>query len=159
MQGQRRRMRIIAARADGDDAMVRGQHVAVAGQDQRIGLVGHDHHGLELAQIPISAPVLGQFDGGAHQLVGILLELAFEPLEQGEGIGGGAGKAAYHRAIGQPTHLLGAMLHDRLAHGDLAVASHHHLVALAHGNDRGPVPAGKIAIAHWGRYSELLADI
>ena len=60
-------------------------------------LVGDRHHRLEPAQIAVGAPVLGELDAGAGQLPGILLELGFEPLEQGEGVGGGAGKAGDHR--------------------------------------------------------------
>ena len=88
-----------------DDAVVGLEHVAGAGQHQRVRLVGDDHHRLEPAQIAVGAPVLGELDGGAHQLVGILLELGFEPLEQGEGIGGGAGEAGDHLAAGEPADL------------------------------------------------------
>ena len=88
--------RVIAARADGHHAMLRLQHVAGAGQRQRDVLVGDEHHRLEPAQVAVGAPVLGELDGGAHQLVGILLELGLEPLEQREGIGGGAGEAGDH---------------------------------------------------------------
>ncbi len=52
------------------------QHVAGAGQDQRDVLVGHDHHGLQPAQVAVGAPVLGEFDRGPGQLPRILLELA-----------------------------------------------------------------------------------
>ena len=45
----------------------------------------------------------------------ILLELALEPLEQGEGIGGGAGKPGDHAAIAQPADLLALRLDDGLA--------------------------------------------
>ena len=78
-------------------------------------LVGDDHHRLEPAQIAVGAPVLGELDGGAHQLVGILLELGLEPLEQGEGVGGGAGKAADHLAAGEAPDLLGGVLHHGVA--------------------------------------------
>ena len=51
------------------------------------------HHRFEPAQVAVGAPVLGQLDAGPRQLAGILLELALEPLEQREGVGGGAGEA------------------------------------------------------------------
>src|SRR5471030_2770424 len=45
-QRTRGRQRIVAARADGDEAAFRLQHVAGARQKQRYVLVGHRHHGL-----------------------------------------------------------------------------------------------------------------
>ena len=62
-------------------------------------LVGDDHQRFEVAQIFVGPPVLGELDRGAHQLAVILLELPFQPLEQGEGVGGRAGEAADHRAV------------------------------------------------------------
>ncbi len=70
-------------------------------------LVGDQHHRLEPAQIAVGAPVLGELDAGPRQLAGILLELALEPLEQREGVGGGAGKAGDDAALAERAHLLG----------------------------------------------------
>jgi hypothetical protein len=92
---------IVAARADGHHAMLRLQHVAGAGQRQRDVLVGHQHHRFQPAQIAVGAPVLGEFDAGARQLVGILFELGFQPLEQREGVGGGAGEACNDIALAE----------------------------------------------------------
>ena len=74
------------------------QHVAGSGQHQGRRRIGDDHHGFEAAQEAVGPPVLGEFDGGARQLAGVLLELGFEALEQGKGVGGRAGKAADHVA-------------------------------------------------------------
>ena len=93
----RRGQREIAARADRGDARGGLEHVAIAGEDQGHVLVGDDHHRLEVAQIFVGPPVLGELDRGAHQLAVMLLQLALEPLEQGEGVGGRAGEAADHR--------------------------------------------------------------
>jgi hypothetical protein len=60
---------------------------------ERDVFVGDQHHGLEVAQIAVGAPVLGEFDAGAGELVGILFELGFEPLQKREGVGGRAGEA------------------------------------------------------------------
>ena len=60
--------------------------------------VGDDHHRFEVAEIFVGPPVLGELDRGAQQLAVILLELLFEPLEQGEGVGRRAGEAADHLA-------------------------------------------------------------
>ena len=100
-QRARRGERVVAARADADEPVLGLQHVAGAGQDQRDALVGDRHHRLEPAQIAVGAPILGELDAGARQLPGILLELGFEPLEQGEGVGGGAGKAGDDLAAGR----------------------------------------------------------
>ena len=122
--------RIIAARADAHDAGLRLEHVAGAGQHQRHLRIGDDHHGFEAAQIAVGAPVLGELDGGAGELPGILLELGLQPLEQREGIGGGAGKAADHVALAEPADLLGIGFDDGLADRDLAVAADHDLPCL-----------------------------
>ena len=61
--------------------------------------VGHRQHRLEAAQHAVGAPVLGQLDGGAHQVALVLLELGLEALEQGEGVGGGAGEAGQHLVV------------------------------------------------------------
>ncbi len=132
-----RGQRIVAARADRHHAMLRLQHVAGAGERQRDRLVGDQHHRLQPAQIAVGAPVLGEFDAGAGQLVGILFELGLQPLEQGEGVGGGAGETGDHvAALADAAHLAGVALHDGLAEADLAVAGDHDLAALAHGHDR-----------------------
>ena len=64
----------------------------------------------------------------------------FQPLEQGEGVGRGAGKAADHVAAAEPAHLLGIGLDDGLADRDLAVAADRDQPALADGQDGGAVP-------------------
>ncbi len=71
---------------------------------------------------------------------GILLELGLEPLEQGEGVGGGAGEAADHVALAEAAHLAGIGLDDGLADRDLTVAADDHAAALADGQDGGAVP-------------------
>ena len=117
--------RVVAAGADAHDAGLGLEHVAGAGEHQRDLRVGDDHHGLEPAQIAVGAPVLGELDRGAGELAGILLELGFQPLEQREGVGGGAGEAADHVALAEAAHLLGVGLDDGLADRDLAVAADH----------------------------------
>ena len=140
--------RVVAARADARDARLRLQHVAGAGQHQRNLLVGDDHHGFEPAQIAVGAPVLGELDGGAQQLAGILLKLGFQPFEQREGVGGGAGKAADHVALAELAHLLGIGFDDGLADRDLAVAADGHRAALADGQDGGAVPGRDFVGCH-----------
>ena len=137
-QRARRGERVVAARADAHDFVVRLEHVALAGQHQALVGVGDDHHGFEAAEIAVGAPVLGKLDAGALELIGEALELGLKPLEQGEGVGGGAGEPGDDVAVADAAHLLGVALDDGLAEGDLAVAGDHHLAALADGEDRRP---------------------
>ena len=57
--------------------------------------------------------VLGQLHTGALELAGKALQLALKPLEQREGVGGGAGEAGQHGAArADPAHLAGVALDD-----------------------------------------------
>src|SRR5439155_26824654 len=94
----------------------------------------------QTAQIAVGAPVLGKLHRGPGQLPRILLELALQPLEQGEGVGSGAGKATDHVALAEFADLFGVGLDDGLANRDLAVAADHYFAALADRQDRGAVP-------------------
>src|SRR5262245_37426791 len=132
--------RVVAAGADAHHAGIGLEHVAGAGEHQRYLRVGNDHHRLEAAQVAARATVLGEVDGGAGELSRILLELAFQPLEQGEGVGGGAGEAPDHVALAEAAHLLGVGLDDGLADGHLPVAADHDAAAFADGQDRRAVP-------------------
>ena len=122
------------------------KHVAGAGQDQGRRGVGDDHHGFEAAQETVGAPVLGEFDGGAGQLAGVLLELGFEAFEQGEGVGGRTGKAADDVALAEAANLAGVRFDDRLPEAHLAVAGNYNSAALANGQDRGGVPGRIVGI-------------
>ena len=92
-QSPRRGQRVGPARADADQPVCRLQHVAGAGEHQRDLGIGDRHHRLQAAQVAIGAPVLGELDAGAGELAGMLLQLALQPLEEGEGIGRGAREA------------------------------------------------------------------
>jgi hypothetical protein len=133
------RQGIIAAGSDGHDAaMFRLQHVAVAGEQQAHVLVGDQHHGLETAQIPVGAPVLGEFDAGAGELARILLELGFSRRSNSVNASAvDAGEAADDlSALGDAAHLAGIALHDGLAEAHLTVACHDDLAALSNCNNR-----------------------
>ena len=87
-RGQRER----AAGADRGDFVLRLDHVAVAGDDEQLLRVADQQQRFEAAQVAVRPPVLRQLDRGARE-VAVLLQLAFEALEQREGIGRAAGKA------------------------------------------------------------------
>jgi hypothetical protein len=67
-QGAGRGQGVAAAGADGDHAVVRLDDVAGAGQQVDLVLVGDQQHGLEPAQHPVGAPVLGQLDRRRRRL-------------------------------------------------------------------------------------------
>src|SRR4030095_5236566 len=81
-----------SAGADGHQVALGLDDVARAGDDQRPVAVGDTEERLEAAQEPVAAPVLGELDGGAAEIA-VLLELALEALEQGEGVGGSTGES------------------------------------------------------------------
>src|SRR5947209_18274351 len=139
-QSPRRREGVIAARAYAHNAALGLEDVARAGENKRHLGIRHDHHGLQPAQIAIGTPVLGELDGGAGELPGILLELGLKPLEQGESIGGSAGEAADHITLAEAADLLGICLDHGLPNRDLAVAADHDAALLADGEDGGAVP-------------------
>ena len=100
-----RGLRERAARADGDDAVLGLEHVAHAGDDQRVLVVGDGEHRLEPAQDAVGAPVLGELDRRAHQIALVLVELRLEALEQREGVGGAAGEAGEDAVLVEAAHL------------------------------------------------------
>ena len=69
---------------------------------------------------------------GAHQMALVFLQLPFEALEEGEGIGGGAGEAGQDLAVIEAADLLGVAFHDGVAEGNLAVAAHDDFAVAAH---------------------------
>ncbi len=128
-----------AAGADGQQALLGLEHVAVAGDDQRVLGVGHRKHRLQAAQHAIGAPVLGQLDCGAHELAAVFLELGLEALEQRERVGGAAGEAGQHAVVVQAADFARAGLDHDVAKGDLAVAAKRDLAPSAHADDGGAV--------------------
>ena len=120
-----------AAAADGCHVVVGLEHVPVTGEQQDMLTVRNKEHGFQTAQIFVLAPFLGQFHSGTLQVAAKFLELGFEQLKQGEGIGRGTGKTGHDLAVIQAAHLAGGMLHDHgLAQGDLAVPGHSNLSVL-----------------------------
>jgi hypothetical protein len=131
-----------------DQTVLGLKHVAVAGEDQRHAAVGDRHHRLKPPEIAVGAPVLGELDAGARELAGMLFELGFEPLEQGERVGRCAGEARDHRAVAQGAHLARVRFHHRVAERNLPVAGDHHLAALADRKDGGAVPGRLVCLCH-----------
>src|SRR5271154_7614722 len=79
-EGESGRLREPAAGTDGDQIMLRLDHIARARYDIRAFKVGDAQECLEPAQATVGAPVLGQLDCGARQIAEFL-QLALEALE------------------------------------------------------------------------------
>ena len=125
-----------AAGADGGDAVGRLDHVAGAADQQQVVAVDRDHHRFQAAQSAVHAPVLGQLGGGARHAALEILQLRLEALQQGKGVGGGAGEADQHLAVVQPANLVGVALHDDCAERHLAVAADGGFPVFADGQNR-----------------------
>ena len=67
--------------------------------------VGHNEQRLEIAQHLVGAPILGQFDGGAIQVAGVLLQLGFEAREKRECIGGRSGETGENLVLIEAANL------------------------------------------------------
>jgi len=109
----------------------------ISGAGDEVGplVVGHDEHGLQLAQVLVHAPVLRQLDDGALHVAAVLLELGLETGEEREGVRGGAGETSQDFVVVEAAHFCGAVLHDRVADRDLPVAGHRYLAIAANAED------------------------
>src|SRR5262249_12423372 len=101
--------------------------------------IGDDKKSFEMAESAILAPLFGELNGGLLQIAGMLLELAFEALEQRDGVGSGARKADDDFVIVQAPRFASGVLHDVVAHGDLAIGHEDNFGVLAHTQDRSAV--------------------
>ena len=124
-----------AAGADRDDAELRLQHVAGAGEHQRRRKIGDREHRLQAPQHAVRSPVLRELDRGAHEMALVLFELGLEALEQRERVRGGARKSREHAVVIQAAHLARRRLDHDVAERDLAIAAQRHRAVAAHGND------------------------
>src|SRR5882762_1260133 len=126
-----------AAAADGGDAGIGFDDVALATQQKRSRLIGNQQQRLEMAKIFVGAPVFGQFYSGTAEVAMILLQLGFETAKERECVGSGSGKPREDSFLIQAADFLGFVLDDRFAQGDLSVARHHDLVIAADAKDGG----------------------
>ncbi len=152
-QRHRGGLRVGSAAADRGDALVGFDHVAGAAEHQQMFRVADQQQRFEPAQRAVLAPVLGELDGGAHQVAARRVELALEFLEQRDAVGGAAGEARDHGAAGDPAHLAGAVFHDGLVEGDLSVAGHRDLTVAKDRDDRGRSNAHPIPLLRRNRRS------
>src|SRR6476659_11254882 len=138
-QRARRGERVGAAGADREDALLRSDEVARAGEEERALPVGDDQERLELAQHLVGPPVLRELDRGALQVPAVLVHLRLEAGEERERVGRGSREARDDVATREPADLRRGLLHDGRPERDLAVGRHRDVAVVAHANDgRGP---------------------
>jgi hypothetical protein len=123
-QGPRRGQGIGAPGADGHDAVVGLDHVAVAGHHQHALRVPHQQQGLQAPQGTVGAPLAGQLHGGAAHAGGVGFQLGLQALGQRQGVRGATRKAHQSPVTGRAAHLARLVLHHDVTHGDLAVGGH-----------------------------------
>ena len=103
-------MRERAARADGGDAFIRLDHVAVAAHDVGVLRVRHQQQRFQMPQHVVGAPFLGQLHHGARQVAVELLQLGFEAREQREGVRRGAGESRQDLVVVEAAQFLAPRL-------------------------------------------------
>ena len=155
-QRPRGREGVVAAGADAEDAVGRLDHVAGAGDEQRVLGVDHGDQRFEPPQGAVRPPLLGQFGRGARHVRRVVLQLRFEAFHQGEGVGRGAGEADQHLAVHQPADFHGVAFDDGLAHRHLAVAADGDAAVVANGEDGGGAEFHGGAARLWGGGNPLL---
>ena len=113
-------LRVGAARPDGDDAVLRFQHIAVAGDNERGFPVGHRQHGLQPAQHAVGAPVLGQLDGGERtSWPWCLSSLASKRSNRVKASAVAPAKPGQYLVVVELAHLACGAFHDDVAERDL----------------------------------------
>ena len=159
---------LISARADGQgiapagpgrqDAVAGLDHVAGAAHQQAVPRVHDQEHRFQSPEHPVGPPELGQLGRGAGDVVGIVLQLALEPLQQGKPVGRRSREAHQHLPLQQLAHLHRVGLHHLGAERHLPVAPHGHLAPLAHRENRRrmPVQAGILLQQEAGPIARVL---
>ena len=95
--------------------------------------VHDDQHRFEPPEHPIGAPVLRELDRGSLEVTAILFELGFEARKERKRIGGRSGKPRENPVVVEAANLPRALFDDGVAEGDLPVAGHYGMIAVAHG--------------------------
>ena len=122
-----------AAAADGNDAVLRFQHIAHTRDNQRVLTVSDRKHRFQAAQHAVGAPILGEFHRRAHQVALMLFELGLKALEQGECVRGSAGKTREDFLVIQAPYLARGGLDHHIAERDLPITAQCNGVAAPHG--------------------------
>ena len=95
-------------------------------------MIGDGEQGLQTAQDPVGAPVLGQFDGGTGEVPAVFFQLGFKQFEQREGVRRAACEAGQHPILVEAAYLAGIAFHHGIAQRNLAVTANHHAAVPAY---------------------------
>jgi hypothetical protein len=148
-QGTRGSQGEAAAGADGAQTVVRFDDISISGKQKSGFGIRDDEQRFEVAQRAILTPLLGKFDGGFLQIAGMFLELAFETLEERDGVRGRTGKTGNDFVVEEAAGLARGVLHHLIAHGHLAVGDENNFIVLAHAQYGGAVNrCASLAVTH-----------
>ena len=128
---------IVAARANRNHSVIGLDDIARSGEQKALFAIRYQKQSFESAQNAVGAPVFGELNGGSGEIAGIVFELGLKALQQGKSIGCGPCKADEYFIVMHFAQLAGAVLDDRIIHGDLSVGSHYDVVVAAHQQDGG----------------------
>jgi len=104
-----------SAGADGAEAVIGLNHIAIAGEQKRAFGIGDDEKRFKMSQGAIFAPVFGELDGGALQIAVKFLELVLEALEKRKRVGRGARETGQDFTVEQAANFFRRVLHHVLA--------------------------------------------
>ena len=99
--------------------------------------VCHCQQRLEPPQYPVTAPILTKLHHRFGQVPRVAFELLLKLLKQCKRVRCRSSKPSQHLAITDQTHLFRVRFHDRLANGDLSIATHSYRSGLANAQYRG----------------------
>src|SRR5262249_53728976 len=123
--------------ADGYQAVIRFDDIAVAGKNKGGLAVGNNEQRFQVSQGAILTPLLGQLHGRLLEIPRKLLELALKALEKGDRIGSRSGKPGDNLVTVKAACLARGVLHHMIAHGYLTISDEHNFVLSPHAQNGG----------------------
>ena len=128
--------RVVAARANSQNAVGWLDHITDAGYQERVLGTDHQHHGLESTQGPVGPPFFCQLGRSTRNIARMIFEPTLESLEKGKRIGTASRKSGDHPTVEQPADFHGVRLHDRVPERDLTVAAEGYEALMANRENR-----------------------
>src|SRR5258705_10885930 len=105
-QSARGRERVRTTGTDRQHAIVRSDHIAVAGKQKRTLIVGDDEQSLQMSKYFVGPPLFAKFNRGSLQIAVVLFKFGFEASQERQGITRGAGKTSQHFVVIQTANFL-----------------------------------------------------
>ena len=143
-----RRQGVASAGSCGQDAVAGLDHVARAADQQAVPRIDHRAAPPPAAGASGRSARVWPARSRRGDVVGIVLQLALEPLQQGEPVGRRPREAHQHLPLQQLAHLHRVGLHDLGAERHLPVAPHGHLAPLTHRENRRCMPVQAEFLRH-----------